>query len=133
MYETSLSRFVARAKAGKLSRRTVLETGLKLGVATPLLTKLWMDAPEASASPVRTGASRFLPTGKQESSGVLTALISVGTEDIDPHYSYATLSSTIALLVYEMLLVYKDDSSSEIEGMLAESWEANEDNSEYTF
>ena len=133
MTDSSLSRFLASAKSGRLSRRSVLETGLKLGVATPILTDLWLNAPDAAAAPAKTGTSRYLPTGRQESSGVLTALISVGTEDIDPHYSYATLSSTIALLVYEMLVVYKDDSSSEIEGMLAESWEANDDASEYTF
>ncbi|HZA93067.1 MAG TPA: ABC transporter substrate-binding protein [Gemmatimonadales bacterium] len=60
-------------------------------------------------------------------------LLTAGTEDIDPHYSYSTLSSTVALAVYEMLLILKGDSTDEFEPMLAESWEASEDRSTYTF
>ena len=60
-------------------------------------------------------------------------LITSGTEDIDPHYSYSTLSSTVALAVYEMLLILKGDSTDEFEPMLAESWEVSDDQSTYTF
>ncbi|MBA3449828.1 MAG: ABC transporter substrate-binding protein, partial [Chloroflexia bacterium] len=59
--------------------------------------------------------------------------VTAGVEDIDPHYSYATLSSTIALAVYEMLLILKGDTSDEFDPMLAESWEVSDDQSIYTF
>jgi peptide/nickel transport system substrate-binding protein len=39
----------------------------------------------------------------------------------------------VALMVYEMLLILKGDSADEFEPMLAESWEASEDQSTYTF
>jgi peptide/nickel transport system substrate-binding protein len=132
MKDSRVSRFIAEASAGQLTRRQVVETGLKLGVATPLLTGLWQAAPAAAAPAQSAPASRSL-LARQESSGTFTVLISSGTEDIDPHYSYATLSSTIAYLVYEMLVKYKDSSSDEVEGMLAESWEVSDDQSTYTF
>ena len=56
-----------------------------------------------------------------------------GTEDIDPHYTYSELASAVALLVYEMLLILKGDTTDEFEPMLAESWEVSEDQSTYTF
>ena len=67
------------------------------------------------------------------SSRTFAILLTAGTEDIDPHYSYASFTSTIALAVYEMLLVLKGGSSDEFEPMLAESWEATDDQSTYTF
>ncbi|MFM9108785.1 MAG: ABC transporter substrate-binding protein [Chloroflexota bacterium] len=132
MNHPQLSRFLSAASAGRLSRRQVVERGLALGVATPLLERLWQAAPVASApsAPAPSPARRRAQEG---GSGSFTALISVGTEDIDPHYSYATLSSTIAYLAYEMLVRYKDASTDEFEGMLARSWEISEDQSTYTF
>ncbi|HYO29936.1 MAG TPA: ABC transporter substrate-binding protein, partial [Thermomicrobiales bacterium] len=129
MVDSRIARFVALASGGALSRRQVVETGLRLGLATPIITALMASAPEATAaSPKRRLVAR------QDGGGdTFTVLISVGTEDIDPHYSYATLSSTIALCVYDMLVVYRDDSTTEIEPMLAESWEVADDGATYTF
>ena len=42
-------------------------------------------------------------------------------------------ASAVALLVYEMLLILKGDTTDEFEPMLAESWEVSEDQSTYTF
>ena len=72
-------------------------------------------------------------TAQEESSGTLDILWTSGTEDIDPHYTYSELASAVALLVYEMLLILKGDSTDEFEPMLAESWEVSEDQSTYTF
>jgi peptide/nickel transport system substrate-binding protein len=63
----------------------------------------------------------------------LTVLWTSGTEGIDPHYTYSELASAAALLVYEMLLILKGDSTDEFNPMLAESWEVGEDQSTYTF
>ena len=63
----------------------------------------------------------------------MTILLTSGTEDIDPHYTYSEIASAVALLVYEMLLILKGDSTDEFDPMLAESWEVSEDQSTYTF
>jgi len=130
MANSRVSRFVEDARAGRLSRRQVLETGLRLGVATPLLTALFANAPEAAAAPRRAPLFARQDGG---AGGTFTVIITIGTEDIDPHYSYATLSSTVAMAVYEMLVKYKDNSTSEVEGMLAKSWEVSDDKATYTF
>ncbi|MCA9877089.1 MAG: ABC transporter substrate-binding protein, partial [Thermomicrobiales bacterium] len=52
---------------------------------------------------------------------------------IDPHYSYSTLSSTVALAIYEPLIRLKGDSTDEFEGMMAESWEVSDDQTTFTF
>jgi peptide/nickel transport system substrate-binding protein len=118
-----------------MSRRQLLETGLRLGLASPLIVSLIEAAPRSvsaapTVSPSVANASR---AAQEESSRTLTVLLTAGTEDIDPHYSYSTLSSTVALAVYEMLLILKGDSTDEFEPMLAESWEVSDDQSTYTF
>lgn len=67
------------------------------------------------------------------SSGTFVILLTSGTEDIDPHNTYSEIASAVALMVYEMLLILKGDSTDEFEPMLAESWEVSEDQSTYTF
>ncbi len=130
MLDSRTARLVALARGGALSRRQVVETGLRLGLATPVIAGLMAAAPEAAAA-----MPKRRPFARQDggSGGTFTVLISVGTEDIDPHFSYATLSSTIALCAYDMLVAYQDDSTTEIEPMLAESWQVSDDQSTYTF
>jgi peptide/nickel transport system substrate-binding protein len=127
--DSQTARFLVEAGRGRLSRRQVLDRGFKLGVALPTLAALAAAAPEAAAAP------RAVPFARQDggSGGTFTVIITIGTEDIDPHYSYATLSSTIALAAYEMLVQYAGESTSEVAPMLAESWEVSEDQSTYTF
>ena len=115
-----------------MSRRQLLETGLRLGLASPVILSLIEAAPRSvSAAPANSSAA--IRTAQEESSGTFTVVLTAGTEDIDPHYSYSTLSSTVALAVYEMLLILKGDSTDEFEPMLAESWEVSDDQSTYTF
>jgi peptide/nickel transport system substrate-binding protein len=123
--------FAQDALTGRLNRRQILSAGLRLGLSTPAIAAFMATAPEASAAP----ATRALPqlSRDQSSSGTLTVLIISGTNDIDPHSSYTTLGSVIALGAYEMLLQYRGDSTSEYDPMLAESWEASPDNSTFTF
>jgi peptide/nickel transport system substrate-binding protein len=124
----------ALARAGRVSRRRLLETGLRLGLASPVILALIEAAPHnVAAAPVDAPSVIALSAAQEESSGTLQVLLTAGTEDIDPHYSYSTLSSTVALAVYEMLLILKGDSTDEFEPMLAESWEVSEDHSTYTF
>jgi peptide/nickel transport system substrate-binding protein len=135
MEASRVDRLFALARAGRLSRRQLLETGLRLGLASPVILSLIEAAPRSvGAAPGNSLSVVTAPRTAQEgSSGTLQVLLTAGTEDIDPHYSYSTLSSTVALMVYEMLLILKGDSADEFEPMLAESWEASEDQSTYTF
>jgi peptide/nickel transport system substrate-binding protein len=135
MEASRVDRLFALARAGRLSRRQLLETGLRLGLASPVILSLIEAAPRSvGAAPGNSLSVVTAPRTAQEgSSGTLQVLLTAGTEDIDPHYSYSTLSSTVALMVYEMLLILKGDSADEFEPMLAESWEASEDQSTYAF
>jgi peptide/nickel transport system substrate-binding protein len=135
MNDYRVNRIFALAGTGRLSRRQLLETGLRLGLASPVILSLIEAAPRsASAATLPSGAPRALPQAAQDaSSGTLTVLITAGDEDLDPHYSYSTLSSTIALAVYEPLLSLKGQSTDEFDPQLAESWEVSEDQSTYTF
>jgi peptide/nickel transport system substrate-binding protein len=118
-----------------MSRRQLLETGLRLGLASPVIVSLIEAAPKSAlAMPAeRAYLSATTSAAQEESSGTLTVLWTSGTEDIDPHYTYSELASAVALLVYEMLLILKGDSTDEFEPMLAESWEVSEDQSTFTF
>jgi peptide/nickel transport system substrate-binding protein len=115
-----------------MSRRALLHAGLRLGLATPAISALMAAAP-ASAARAGVGSKAVGLPRTQEGGGTFTVLISVGTEDIDPHYSYTTLSSTIALATYEMLVQYRGESTEEFDPMLAESWDVSPDQSTYTF
>ncbi len=128
-------RLMKLARSGRASRRQLLETGLRLGLASPVILSLIEAAPRsASASPVAPVKSQPVPANAQaESSGNLVILLTSGTEDIDPHYTYSEIASAVALGVYETLLLLKGDSTDEFDPALAESWEVSEDLSTYTF
>lgn len=124
--------FFRRALNGRMDRRQVIETGLRLGIATPLLTALAALPSVASASSGSRPAA--LRTGAQTvDSGTLTILFEGGTNDVDPHSTYTTLGSMVCLASYEMLVQYKGNSTFEYAPMLAESWEISSDLSTYTF
>jgi peptide/nickel transport system substrate-binding protein len=133
--DAHVNRLFSLARAGGVSRRQLLETGLRLGLTSPVILSLIAAAPRrVAAAPVHPPSVNAVPgTAQEGSSGTFQVVLAAGTEDIDPHYSYSTLSSTVALAVYEMLLILKGDSTDEFEPMLAESWEASEDQSTYTF
>ena len=134
MEDVRVDRLFSLARTGRMSRRQILETGLRLGLASPVIISLIEAGPKtASAAPTVPSSFRTGCATQEESSGTLTILWTSGTEDIDPHYTYSELASAVALLVYEMLLILKGDSTDEFEPMLAESWEVSEDQSTYTF
>lgn len=137
MTDSAVDRLFSQARAGRLNRRQLLETGLRLGLATPVILSLIEAAPKraaaAPASSVAPSAASAPHAAQGESSGTLTILWTSGTEDVDPHYTYSELASAMALGVYEMLLKLKGDSTDEFDPMLAESWEVSEDQSTFTF
>ncbi len=130
MPDPRAERLVRAALTGRLSRRQALDAGLRLGLATPVLTAL------VAATPAETQASRPMPVrtlNQGGTSGTLTVLIESASEDIDPHNSYGTVSQMTILGLYEMLLQYKGASIDEFAPMLADSWEASADGTSYTF
>ncbi len=128
-------RLMRLAKSGGMSRRQLLETGLRLGLATPVITALVEAAPKSAAAAPSSAPATIAsqPAMQDQSSGNLIILLTSGTEDIDPHYTYSEIASAVALGVYEMLIILKGDSTDEFDPMLAESWEVSEDQSTYTF
>jgi peptide/nickel transport system substrate-binding protein len=124
--------FFRRALSGRMDRRQVIENGLRLGIATPLLTALaGMPAVASASSGSKPSLARV--SAQAVDSGTLTILFEGGTNDVDPHSSYTTLGSMVCLGAYEMLVQYKGDSTFEYSPMLAESWEISSDLSTYTF
>jgi peptide/nickel transport system substrate-binding protein len=130
MSDRRLAQLAQDARLGWLSRRQVLAAGLRLGVASPVIAALMASAPDASAAPSRAA----VPGRAQEGGGdTFTVVILGGTEDLDPHSTYSTIGSAICYLAYDMLIRYRGESTSEFEPMLAESWEANAENTSFTF
>jgi ABC-type transport system substrate-binding protein len=125
---------MAAAQKGLLSRRQVLEAGLKFSLSSAAIIALMDVAPEASAS----GGSRTLrDIGRHQDdaldTGTFTMLRDGGAPDLDPHSQYDNAAQAIVLGSHEMLIRFKGQSTFEYEPMLAESWEASEDQSTFTF
>src|SRR5918998_1545383 len=132
MHDPRTRNLVADALTGRITRRQSLSLGLRLGVASPIIMALIVANPgNARASSPQTAPARL--SAAQEGSGALTVIIPSGFSDLDPQYAYDNLSSMFFLATYEMLLQLKGSSTDEFAPMLAESWEASEDQSTYTF
>jgi peptide/nickel transport system substrate-binding protein len=132
--DSRVNRLFAVARSGQMSRRQLLETGLKLGLASPVILSLIEAAPKSVSAAPSVPDARLMRTGAaQESSGTFTTLLTSGTEDIDPHYTYSEIASAIALLVYDMLIILRGDSTDEFDPRLAESWEVSDDQTTFTF
>ena len=112
----------------------MLETGLRLGVATPIITAAWEATPaRATGNPA---SERVLPVPaamQGQSTGNFTILRDGSSPDLDPHVAYDSLSSMLFFGLYELLVQYKGSATDEIAPMLAESWETSEDGKAVTF
>ena len=112
MQASRLSRYFRDVQQGKLSRRAVLSRGLQLGVATPLLTDLWLNAPVAASpqDPERVVAAQ--PRAMQSlDTGTFTIVRDGSAPDIDPHTAYDNLASSLFMGLYEMLVKYKGSAT----------------------
>jgi peptide/nickel transport system substrate-binding protein len=132
MDDPRVSDLFAQARRGLMSRRDLLETGLRLGLATPVIVALMGAAPDVSAAPAPASV-RLRPRPQGESSGTFTYLRDGSAPDLDPHYAYDNAAQAIILGAYEMLIQYRGSTTDEYEPMLAESWEVNADQSVFTF
>ena len=134
MADLPVARLAANAAAGRLTRRRVLETGLRLGIATPLLTAIW-DSTPTSAAGVASDSRPSAPfaAAQDQATGTFTVLRDGSSPDIDPHSAYDNLSSMLFFGLYEMLVQYDGSSTDDIAPMLAESWETSDDGLAVTF
>ena len=67
MEDARVNRLFSLARAGRMSRRQLLETGLRLGLASPVIISLIEAAPRCAAaapSPPRQSASLRTPLRK---------------------------------------------------------------------
>src|SRR5215204_5527265 len=71
MDDPRVSNLFAQARQGRISRRDLLETGLRLGLATPVIMALMSAAPDVSAAPAPSTARR-LPRPQDGSGGTFT-------------------------------------------------------------
>lgn len=118
-----------QARAGRFSRRRALSLGLRLGLASPVISALMAAVPVGAAP---GAATRRLPTS-QDGSGTLTILLPSGFSDLDPQAAYDNTCSMFFLATYEMLIQLRGDSTEAFDPMLAESWESSPDQSTHTF
>jgi peptide/nickel transport system substrate-binding protein len=104
-----------------LTRRTLVKGAAAASLAAPLTGLV-------EPSRVRAAVAR------QEGNG--TTLI-VGNDaspsDLDPHSQYDYRSTMAIRSIYEGLVGLLDSATDEFEGLVAESWEANDDQSVWTF
>jgi peptide/nickel transport system substrate-binding protein len=104
-----------------VSRRAVLKGAAAAGLAAPL-------AGLGDPARVRSAAAR------QEGNGsTLIVGLDASPSDLDPHSQYDYRSTAVIRSIYEGLVGLVDSSTDEFEGLVAESWEANEDQSVWTF
>ncbi|HEX2281819.1 MAG TPA: ABC transporter substrate-binding protein, partial [Thermomicrobiales bacterium] len=104
-----------------LTRRTMLKGTAAASLVAPL---------SGLVDPSRVRAA----VARQEGNG--TTLI-VGLDgspsDLDPHSQYDYRSTIVVRAIYEGLVGLVGSATDEFEGLVAESWEANEDQSVWTF
>ncbi|MEA2595099.1 MAG: peptide/nickel transport system substrate-binding protein [Thermomicrobiales bacterium] len=116
-----LSRCVARHESTDgLTRRDLVRQSAALGIAGAV-------APFVLSQPVGAVPRR------QGDATTLTLVLDGSPHTVDPHNAYDYRSILAVLGAYEGLIMLKDDSTDEYEGLIAESWESNADKSIWTF
>ncbi len=111
----------ANVPHGGLSRRSILKGAATAGLVMPLSELI-------DPSRVRAAVAR------QDGNG---ATLIVGADaspsDLDPHSQYDYRSTMAVRSIYEGLVGLVGSATDEFEGLVAESWEANDDQSVWTF
>jgi peptide/nickel transport system substrate-binding protein len=103
-----------------LSRRSLFRRGAVLGLTAPAA---WQSL---RSSPARA-------TALQDNATTLTIGLFGSPSDLDPHSLNDFLSGVVARGAYEGLIALKGNTTDEYEGRIAESWDANADQSVWTF
>jgi peptide/nickel transport system substrate-binding protein len=104
----------ASAAATRMPRRRLLQGAAALGMSAPI------------AGPVRSARAQTDPK-------TLVVGLGASPSDLDPHSQYDYRSLVPVRGAYQGLIVLKESFTDQYEGLLAESWESNEDQSVWTF
>jgi peptide/nickel transport system substrate-binding protein len=159
--EAGLARLMIGPGGRRLSRRALLQRGLALGLSVPALAALLAacgddddgdddggsgggeatatsadgDAtePEDDAGDDATEEDAEGGAGTPINGGTLTLIQTGSIPDLDPQSAYDSDASAIFFGAYEMLLRLKGSDTFDYEPMLADSWESNADQTEWTF
>jgi peptide/nickel transport system substrate-binding protein len=105
-----------------LSRRELLQWGAALGISGAALG----TTSDVTAAPYR----RLLGQGDP---ATLTIVLDGAPADLDPHSQYEVRSTLAVRGPYEGLIGLRGDATDEYKGLIAERWEANDDQSVWTF
>jgi peptide/nickel transport system substrate-binding protein len=104
-----------------ITRRAVLKGVAAAGLTAPLA---------GLVDPVHANAA----VARQEGNGsTLIVGLDGSPSDLDPQSQYDYRSTSVVRALYEGLVGLKGSATDEFEGLVAESWEANEDQSVWTF
>ncbi len=109
-----------------LDRRRLLKSAGAAGVAGSLLA-----TEHAAAAPL--GSSAKSAMRYQDDGDTLVIVVDGSPSDLDPHSSYDYRSVMAILGSYEGLVGLVGSSTDEFQGLIAESWESNDDLSVWTF
>jgi peptide/nickel transport system substrate-binding protein len=155
--DARLTRLMFDGSGRRLSRRALLHRGLALGLSVPALAALLAacggddddTGGEATATTADEGEDDATepedggedePTeageggaGSPINGGTLTIIQTGSIPDLDPQSAYDSDASAIFFGTYEMLLRLRGSDTFEYEPMLADSWESNADQTEWTF
>src|SRR4051794_16230936 len=113
--------------ATEITRRTLVTAGAAAGAAV-LATDLLKARVKAAP-----GARPNFAGRAQSDASTLVVVMDGSPSELDPHSAYDYRSTLANQGMYEGLLVLKDDKTDEYEGLIAESWTPNEDQSVWTF
>src|SRR5918994_1770296 len=104
-----------------LTRRHLIQGAAAAGLAAPLA---------GLVEPSFVGAA----VTRQEGNGRTLILgLDASPSDLDPHSQYDYRSTIVIRNIYEGLVGLVGSATDEFEGLVAESWEANDDQSVWTF
>jgi peptide/nickel transport system substrate-binding protein len=141
------------ASGRRLTRREVLHRGAMLGLSVPAIGALLAacgggdddddDTPAAtntagtggdeSDATEATGSGTESSGGSAVDGGTLTIIITGNVPDLDPQSAYDSTASSVFFGTHEMLVRLDGSDTFSYQPMLAESWESNDDFSEWTF
>ena len=121
-HKDSLRSLLDDVQDRKIDRRSFMQRAVALGMTPKAMGMVLGSA--GVAVPVGLAAA-------QDGSGAFTEVLSSDPETLDPHITSNSVSWTVFTELYSAL-IYQDIDLT-FKGMLAESWEISEDNTEITF
>lgn len=109
----------------RIDRRSFMQRAIALGMTPKAMGMVLGSAGVAVPASIAAAAAA------QEAGGTFTEVLSSDPETLDPHITSNSVSWSVFTEIYSAL-IYQDIDLS-FKGMLAESWEINDDNTEITF